>query len=314
MNDMSNPRHALFMAVAFALAINFAAVADHTTTIKTLSLDGARQAIAGAVAQAKANHATGVFAVVDNGGSLIALERLDNTFPAAANISIGKARTAAIFKKPTKFFEGVIKDGRTAMTALPDFTPLQGGVPITIDGQIVGAIGVSGASSAQQDEEFAIAGANAVMQSQTSKSMATETAIAPGETLHLRSENVSAAFAKGMPLVENQQFKVHASRREMPGEAEVHQCDTDIIHVLEGSATFVTGGTVDTGKLIAAGEIRGTMIRDGQTQTLHKGDVIVVPHGTPHWFKDVNGPLLYYVVKVTTAPHAPAIAAQAHSH
>src|SRR5581483_3475043 len=109
----------------------------------------------------KNNAPGGVIAVVDEGGNLMALERLDGTFAAGANISIGKARTAVLFKRPTKAFEDIIKNGRTAMVALPDayFTPLQGGVPITVDGQIVGGVGVSGASSAQQDEELAMAGA-----------------------------------------------------------------------------------------------------------------------------------------------------------
>src|SRR5262249_19194409 len=122
----------------------------------------ARKAIAGAVAYAHKNNAAGVIAVVDDGGNLMALERLDGTFAAGSMISIGKARTAALFKKPTKFFEDVIGKGRTSMVALNDFTPLQGGVPIEIDGRIVGAIGVSGANSAQQDEELAKAGAAAV--------------------------------------------------------------------------------------------------------------------------------------------------------
>ncbi len=128
---------------------------------KVLTLDGAKKAIAAAVAEAKKNNATGVIAVVDDGGNLMALERIDGTFAAGANISIGKARTAVLFKKPTKFFEDVIGKGRTAMVTV-DFTPLQGGVPILFDGQVVGGIGVSGASSAPQDEELAIAGANAV--------------------------------------------------------------------------------------------------------------------------------------------------------
>jgi glc operon protein GlcG len=129
---------------------------------KTLNLDGARRVIAAAQAEAKKNNATGVVAVVDDGGSLIALERLDGTFAAGAEISIGKARTAVLFKKPTKFFEDVIKNGRTAMVTVEHFTPLQGGIPILVDGQVVGGVGVSGASSAQQDEELAIAGAAAV--------------------------------------------------------------------------------------------------------------------------------------------------------
>ena len=128
-----------------------------------LTLDGAKKVIAAAVAEAKSRNAPGgAIAVVDDGGNLIALERLDNTFAAGANISIGKARTAALFKRPTKAFEEIINKGRTAMTTLPDFTPLQGGVPILIDGQIVGAVGVSGAASAQQDEDLAIAGAKAL--------------------------------------------------------------------------------------------------------------------------------------------------------
>ena len=91
---------------------------------------------------------------------------------------------------------------------------------------------------------------------------------------------------------------VHASRREAAGQAEVHTRDTDIIYVLEGATTFVTGGTVVEGKTTAPDEIRGTAIKDGASRRLGKGDVIIVPNGTPHWFKEVEGPVLYYVVKV----------------
>src|SRR5688572_28542187 len=134
-----------------------------TVQKKGLTLDGAKKVIAAAVTEARSKNAPGAaIAVVDEGGNLVAVERLDNTFAAGANISIGKARTAALFKRPTKAFEDIINKGRTAMATLPDFTPLQGGVPISVDGQIVGAVGVSGASSAQQDEELAIAGANAL--------------------------------------------------------------------------------------------------------------------------------------------------------
>ncbi len=129
---------------------------------KTLTLEGARRVIAAAQAEAKKSNATGVVAVVDDGGNLIALERLDGTFAAGAFVSIGKARTAVLFKKPTKFFEDVIKNGRTAMVTIEGFTPLQGGIPIMAEGQIVGGVGVSGAASAQQDEELAIAGASVI--------------------------------------------------------------------------------------------------------------------------------------------------------
>ena len=134
-----------------------------TVEKKGLTLDGAKKVIAAAVAEAKSKNAPGgAIAVVDEGGNLVAVERLDNTFADGANISIGKARTAVLFKRPTKFFEDVINKGRTAMTSLSDLTPLQGGIPISVDGQIIGAVGVSGAASAQQDEELAIAGADAL--------------------------------------------------------------------------------------------------------------------------------------------------------
>ena len=133
---------------------------------KSLNLDGAKKAIATAVDYAKKNNAPGgVIAVVDEGGNLMALERLDGTFAMGATISIGKARTAVLFKKPTRFFEELINKGRTAMTAVDGFTPLIGGIPIVIDGQVIGGIGVSGAASANQDEELALAGAAAFSES-----------------------------------------------------------------------------------------------------------------------------------------------------
>jgi mannose-6-phosphate isomerase-like protein (cupin superfamily) len=70
--------------------------------------------------------------------------------------------------------------------------------------------------------------------------------------------------------------------------------------VLGGCATFVTGGTVLEGRRTGAGELRGSGIRDGETRKLSKGDVIVVPRGTPHWFQEVQAPFTYYVVKVRT--------------
>jgi glc operon protein GlcG len=258
---------------------------------KTLTIDGARKVIAAAVAQAnKLNAPGGVIAVVDDGGNLMALERLDGTFAAGANISIGKARTSVLFKKPTKVFEDIIKNGRTAMVALPDafFTPLQGGIPIVVEGQIVGGVGVSGAASAQQDEELAIAGANAFNNPETASTPVT----------YFEREKVTAAFAKGAVLFDKgDKYMVHASRRDQPGMGEVHTKDADIIYVLDGTATFVTGGALVEPRNIAADEIRGKEISGGETRNLGKGDVIIVPAGTPHWFKEVSAPFLYYVVK-----------------
>ncbi len=283
-------------ALALTLLTMMGAAQAQVAEKKTLTLDGAKKAIEVARAYAKQNNAPGgVIAVVDDGGNLMALERLDGTFAAGANISIGKARTAVLFKRPTKFFEDLINKGRTTMVALPDsfFTPLQGGVPVLVDGQIVGGVGVSGAASAQQDEELAIAGANAL----TSAGAATGPA---KPVTYFEKEKVDAAFAKGDILLDGtgRNYMVHASRREKPGMAEVHTKDADIIYVLKGTATFVTGGTVIEGKTVAPDEIRGSSIQGGETRHLSKGDVIVVPNGTPHWFEEISSPFLYYVVKV----------------
>ena len=115
---------------------------------------------------------------------------------------------------------------------------------------------------------------------------------------YISADQVKAAFAKGAVLLNNGSYQVHASRREEPGQVEVHVKDTDVIYMLEGSTTFVTGGTMVGGKTTAPDEIRGSNVQGGETRTLTKGDVIIVPKGTPHWFKEVSGPVLYYVVKV----------------
>jgi mannose-6-phosphate isomerase-like protein (cupin superfamily) len=112
---------------------------------------------------------------------------------------------------------------------------------------------------------------------------------------------VSKAFEKGMPLLEIANYKVHVSHREGPGVVEVHTRDTDIIYMLEGTATLVTGGTVVDRKNIEPEEIRAKDVRGGDTRQISKGDVIIVPNGVPHWFKEVKGPINYYVVKVRSA-------------
>jgi len=280
-----------------ALIVLSATVFTNAQTVekKTLTIDGAKRVIAGAVTYAKKNNAPGgVIAVVDDGGNLMALERLDGTFAAGANISIGKARTAVLFKRPTKAFEDIIKNGRTAMVALPDayFTPLQGGVPITIDGQIVGGVGVSGAASAQQDEELAIAGANVFTEVKVSD------ALPP--VLFFDAKQVSTSFSTSAALLDgnDRNYMIHTSRRDKPGLAEIHTLDTDIIYVMEGTATIVTGGMAVDAKEIAPNEIRGSRIEGGVTRQLSKGQVIIVPNNTAHWFKEVNGEFLYYTIKV----------------
>ena len=112
---------------------------------------------------------------------------------------------------------------------------------------------------------------------------------------------MSDAFARGAVLEDGsngENYMVHASRREKAGMSEVHELDTDIIYVLDGTATFVTGGKSVDPKMVAHSEYRGSMIEGGETRQLKKGDVVIVPKGTPHWFKQVDGVFQYYVVKV----------------
>lgn len=125
---------------------------------KTISLEAAKKIVTESIKYGKANNAPGgAIAVVDNGGNLVYLERLDGTFAAAAEVAIKKANTAALFKAPSSKLENSINGGRQALITV-GHTFLQGGIPIIIDGQVVGAIGVSGSASAQQDEDMALAG------------------------------------------------------------------------------------------------------------------------------------------------------------
>ncbi len=283
---MSRTRRLL---VALSLAGLLAAGAARGSSVaerKSLTLDGARAAIAAAQAEARRLGAPGgVVAVVDAGGDLVALERLDGTFAAGARVSVGKAKTAVAFKKPTRFFEDLIRNGRTAMVALEDFTPLQGGVPVLVDGQVVGGVGVSGAASAAQDEELALAAAKALE------------APAPAAVTFLGRARVEAAFEKGEPLLETADYKIHASRREKAGLAEVHERETDILRVVAGTARLVTGGTLVDAKAAGPGEWRGASVAGGEARELAPGDVVVVPAGVPHWFARVSDPFTYYVVK-----------------
>jgi glc operon protein GlcG len=123
----------------------------------------------------------------------------------------------------------------------------------------------------------------------------------------IREERVSAAFARGTPLIEVADYKIHASRRDGPGIAEVHTRDTDIAYILEGSATLITGGRAIDLQPVAPEELRGRAIEGGETRELVKGDVVVIPNGVPHWFKEVKAPFLYYVVKVRQENRSPDV-------
>ncbi len=135
--------------------------AEELPTKKFLTLDAAKQVAAAAEAEAKRRGSTVVIVVVDDGGHVLLLERLDDTQVASVEVGIGKARTAAIFRRPSKEFEDQIRNGRVAALALPGATSLQGGIPIIVDGKVLGAIGVSG-NTPQEDEDIAKTGAAAI--------------------------------------------------------------------------------------------------------------------------------------------------------
>ena len=164
-------------------------------------------------------------------------------------VGIDKARTAAIYRRPSKDFEDQVKNGRVSALALAGSVPLQGGLPIKVDGVVVGAISASG-NTPQEDEDIAAAGLAALE--------------APQDARYFPAASVDTAFSKGVPIFETSSFKVHASRRDNPGSAEVHLYETDVIYVLNGSSTFIVGGTMTEPKETAFGEIRGKSISGGQ--------------------------------------------------
>ncbi|HEX2230538.1 MAG TPA: heme-binding protein [Candidatus Binatia bacterium] len=261
---------------------------------KVLTLAAAEQVADAAAAEAKKRNATVVIAVVDDGGYPVVVKRLDDTQVASVEVGIGKARTAAIFRRPSKVFEDQVKNGRVAALGLPGSIPLQGGLPLIHEGKVVGAIGVSG-NTPQEDEDIANAGAKVFASAiEPAKGAVSNVSYFP-------AAQVSKAFEKGMPLLESANYKIHASHREAKGVVEIHTKDTDIIYMLQGTATLITGGTIVEGKNIESEEIRGDGVNGGESRTISKGDVIVIPSGTPHWFTEVQGPINYYVVKVRAA-------------
>lgn len=109
---------------------------------------------------------------------------------------------------------------------------------------------------------------------------------------------VAAALVKGGALAKGPDFTTSGAHRAKAGQVEVHEKETDVIYITDGEATFVTGGTMVGGKATTPGQWLGTDIQGGETRHLVKGDVIVIPAGTPHWFKEVPSGVSYFLVKV----------------
>ena len=154
-------RNIALLVFAMGLAAAGQARGQTTASKKALTLEGAKVVAAAAAAEAKRGKEGGSIAIVDDGGNLVYLERIEPTFPMGAHIATEKARTAALFRRPSKTLEDVIVSGRTTLLAVVP-APLQGGEPIVVEGEIVGAIGVSGATSAARDQVIASAGAAAL--------------------------------------------------------------------------------------------------------------------------------------------------------
>ena len=156
---MKNPTPALMLLV-FA-AILPPAVHAQMLDAKVISLDAAKQIAAAAEAEARKRGWTVAIAVVDVSGGLILFHRFDDVQAASLDLAIAKARTSARFKRPTKALSDGIAAGRLALLAAEGYLPLEGGVPVTVGGKVVGAVGVSGVTS-EQDAIVAQAGADAI--------------------------------------------------------------------------------------------------------------------------------------------------------
>lgn len=153
------------LAIAGAAAIALFPAAARAQSMPSygtsITLEAAKKMAAAAVAEAKRNNWPVAIAIVDNHGALVYYEKLDDTQTASPTIAIEKARSSAMFRRPTRAMENVIAQGRVAFLGIPLATPITGGLPIIVGGKIVGGIGVSGVTS-DQDEVVAKAGVDAL--------------------------------------------------------------------------------------------------------------------------------------------------------
>jgi uncharacterized protein GlcG (DUF336 family)/mannose-6-phosphate isomerase-like protein (cupin superfamily) len=268
-----------------AISIAGAVSEFSTREVPALTYEGAKH-VAEAVGRAAAERGVApVVSAVDAGGALIYLHRPDNAQVASVDVTTDKARTAAIYRRESKDFEDQASNGRPSALHLARAVPLQGGVPIEHNGEVIGAVGVSGASSADEDRELALIGANSLKPSSN-------------DAAYFQREAVAEKFREGGLLLDTSGYKIDAGRRTGPGEVEYHEGVVDVMHVVEGRATVVTGGEMLSPHEVAPGEIRAHSVEGGTTHELSEGDVLAIPNGVPHQFTDVSDPFLYFVVKV----------------
>jgi uncharacterized protein GlcG (DUF336 family)/mannose-6-phosphate isomerase-like protein (cupin superfamily) len=272
-----------------AISLAGAAAEFSTVEVPALTYEGARRVAEAANAVAAGRGVEPVIAVVDAGGDLIYLLRPDGAQVASTNVSVDKARTAAIYRRPSKDFEDQASGGRPSALHLARAVPLQGGMPITHAGEVVGGIGVSGASSADEDQELAAIGSRALAPKRNGSA---------NGAVFFPDDVVKAKFETGGLLLDAKGYKIDAGRREAPGEVEYHEHAVDVMHVLEGSAKVVTGGQMIDPRTVAPGEIRASAVSGGVAHDLAAGDVLAIENGVPHQFLEVSDPFLYFVVKV----------------
>jgi uncharacterized protein GlcG (DUF336 family)/quercetin dioxygenase-like cupin family protein len=279
-----------------AISIAGAAAALSYTEVPALTYEGARLAAEAAGAEATRRGVHPVISAVDAGGALMFLVRPDDAQVASVEVTTDKARTAAIYRRPSKDFEDQASGGRPSALHLARAVPLQGGIPIEHDGQVIGAIGVSGATSADEDNELARIGAAAV-------AAAMDAGVADGNghragAAFFPAADVAERFGSGGLLLDTAGYKIDAGRRDAPGEVEYHEHAVDVMHVLEGAATVVLGGEMRDVREVGPGELRAAAVDGGERRELRPGDVLAIPNGVPHQFVAVSDPFLYFVVKV----------------
>jgi glc operon protein GlcG len=276
-------------------AISIAGAAAEFSTIEILALtrEGAQLAAEAVGREAEARGVAPVVSVVDAGGALIYLHRPDAAQVASVEVTTDKARTAAIYRRPSKDFEDQASGGRPSALHLARAVPLQGGVPISYDGTVIGAVGVSGASSADEDQELALIGAEAAAAAASGPSEG-----AGNGAVFFDAESVRERFREGGLLLDTAGYKIDAGRRTAPGEVEYHDRVVDVMHVVEGRARVITGGEMVGAREVAAGELRAESVDGGTEHELERGDVLAIPNGVPHQFVEVSDPFLYFVVKV----------------
>jgi len=166
-------------------------------------------------------------------------------------------------------------------------------MPVTYDGQVAGAVGVSGASSADEDHALAEIGAQAL--TATAEGLARDQG---GRAVFIARKTLDEKFRTGGLLLDERRFKLDAGRRIAAGEVEYHEHVIDVMHVVHGAATLVTGGEMLTSRIVGEGELRARTIRNGQRHKVGAGDVVSIPNAVPHQFVEVSDPFLYLVVKI----------------